>query len=171
MTISRKLLTFLHKLAARHISEFGLLAKGLEALAEGKVASISRVYVPDDKMRFVAHLISVVGQDTPEDRASMVAKACTIAIESAKDKDDELATQLVEAIESLSLTDDTKPAPCNVEALRAEFNGTQVEIVSRHGRDFYTFKGRAAYPAELSLGDKKLRLCNASYRKGTYQLV
>lgn len=171
MKASRKLLTFLHKVAARHISEFGTVAKGLEALAQGKESAISRVYVPDDKMRLVAHLLCAIGQDTDEDRASMVAKVCTIAVETAKDKDEELSTLLVEAIEAMSVEDVAAPAVCNVEALRAEFKGTQVEIVERGGRTFYTFKGRAAYPAELTFDDKKFQLCNASYRKGTYQLV
>jgi hypothetical protein len=164
-------LTFLHKLAARHISESGVVAKALEALAAGKEAAISRAYVPDDKMRLVAHLLCAIGQDSEEDRASMVARTCTIAVDTAKDKDEELATLLVEAIEALSGEDIVAPAACNVSALRAEFKGSEVEIKERGGNTFYTFCNRPAYPAELSIGDQKLRLCNASYRKGTYQLV
>jgi len=171
MRTSRKLLLFLHKLAARHVSEFGLLAKGLLALADGKNESISSVYVPDDKMKLAAHLLCVLGQDSEEDRASMVAKTCTIAIETARDSQEELSQQLVEAIEALATDDVEAVQRSNIEALQAEFAGTQVEIVSRGGRDFYTFKGRAAYPAELTYDDKKFQLCNASYRKGTYQLV
>lgn len=171
MRTSRKLLTFLHKLAARHVSEYGIIAKALEALSLGKKADISRVYVPDDKMRLVAHLLCAVGQDSDVERASMVARACTIAVDTAKDKDEELSMLLVEAIESLSLADDPAPAVCNVDALRAEFNGSEVEVVESKGSTFYTFKGRPAYPAELSLGDQKLRLCSASYRKGVYQVV
>jgi len=173
-TAPRKLLLFLHKLACRHLSDYGAVAKGLEAMAEGKSHYISTAYVPDAKMRFTAHLLSVLGQGSEEERASMLAKTCSAAIDTTDDKDAESLTQLVEALEVLASDDPSGPAPpppYDVAALQAQFAGTQVEIVSRHGKDFYTFKGRSAYPAELSLNGDKFQLCNASYRKGTYQKV
>lgn len=159
-----KLLIFLQKLAERHVPN---LAQGFQNLAEGRPADWDGADIPDDKLRLAAHLVSAVGQDTPDARTRMVVKACSLAIKSAEDKDVELATQLIDAIESLC----AEEAAFDVEALRAQFNGTEVEIARHNGFEFYTFKGRAAYPTELRLGDRMLRLCNASYRKGIYQLV
>lgn len=172
-TAPRKLLLFLHKLACRHLSDYGAVAKSLESMAEGKgTGYMSTAYVPDDKMRFTAHLLSVLGQATEEDRASMLARTCSAAIDVAKDKDAESLTQLVEALEILAADDPANgPSPYDVEALKSQFAGTQVEIVERNGRQFYTFKGRAAYPAELTIGGELYRLTNASYRKGTYEKI
>lgn len=170
----RKLLLFLNRLAARHISEYGAIAKGLESLAKGEQADIASAHIPDDKLKLTAHLLCTLGQADAAERASMVAKACSIAIESATDKDTETMLQLVDALEVLSDDEVAGPAPppdYDIEALRSQFVGSSVEITARNGKEFYTFRGRAAYPAELTIGDSQFRLCNASYRKGIYQKV
>jgi len=168
----RKLLLFLNKLAARHISEFGAIAKGLESLANGQNADIASAYIPSDKLKLTAHLLSTIGQSDETERVSMLAKACSIAIEDAPDRDAETMTQLVEALEVLSADDvGNAPPQYDIEALRAQFNGSQVEISQRNGTEYYTFRGRAAYPAEITIGKDLYRLCNASYRKGIYQKV
>jgi hypothetical protein len=172
-TTPRKLLLFLHKLACRHLSDYGAVAKSLESMAEGKGSGyMSTAYVPDAKMRFTAHLLCVLGQGSEEDRASMLAKTCSAAIETAADKDAESLTQLVEALEILASDDPVGgPTPYDVEALKSQFTGSQVEITERNGRQFYTFKGRAAYPTELTISGDIYRLTNASYRKGTYEKI
>lgn len=203
MKTPQKLLLFLHKLSARHLSNYGVLSRGFLSLAEGKEADLTGAFFPDDKMRLAAHLLSVVGQETADDRAAMLARTCSVAIETATDKNAESLTQLVEALEVLAdndpeTTGDTIVPAAPVESLppardevtkgivdaataalntaaenigdtAAQFAGSEVSIVTRGNRDFYTFRGRAAYPAELTIGDNKFRLTNASYRAGTYQ--
>ena len=201
MKTPQKLLLFLHKLAARHLSNYGVLSRGFLSLSEGKEADLTGAFFPDDKMRLAAHLLSVVGQDTTDDRAAMLARACSVAIETATDKNAESLTQLVEALEVLADNDPetgyTIVPAATVESLppkrddktevinaataalnsvaenigdtAASFAGTECSVVTRGNRDFYTFRGRAAYPAEMTIGANKFRLTNASYRAGTYQ--
>ncbi len=170
----RKLLLFLNRLATRHVSEYGAIARGLETMAKGEQAELHLAHTPDDKMKLVAHILCTLGQEDADARASFAAKVCTIAIEGATDKDNETCVQLAEALEILALDEVTGPAPppdYDIEALRAQFVGSAVEIEEKNNMTFYTFRGRAAYPAELTIGADKYRLCNASYRKGIYQKV
>jgi hypothetical protein len=170
MPASKSLLTFMHRLACRHLYASGSIATALKELSEGKKASkITYAYAADNKKRFTANLLSVLGQGAAEGRADALTEAIAAAIESEADHDKEANLILADALEVLSAEEETRQE-FSIDALQEQLLQSTVQFKDAGGFKQATFTGMAAYPAQIKNAEGTWRLVSASYRKGVYQL-
>lgn len=171
MRTSKAMLRLLIALTKRTWPGRMLFVGQLERMLNGGKPVWDTFYFYNDNAKYVASVVSAIGDDTRDGKIAWLADVCMQAIESNKCTLNELLGECLACI-----VDSTEGGGYNnpdavASADDFEFNGLSVKPKVTADGEFFTVHDAADYPAMLTLPGGKFRLIRASYKSGTYQRV